>query len=294
MQHLLKQSQRCHSNGHALFRGHTCKREARSFVTTKRSQNNDEGESVSSTQLDGRRALLSRRRRSLSPLERISNRLPQEALGSDVKQLRDQNLEGLAQFSDVCQAGWEDLKRQQSEGPEYTNPSHPSQEDNEPQTLPRENMLQFGELFVAERTRKRQTHLIKMSQLKPTGCLQSNQGVIPHVDIVGRPAGSVLKTSQDVSILVRRPSLEDYVLCMKRGPNIIYPKVGTRCFHLSVVRCIWSADLTVLSPIPQDAALMLVMMDITEGDKVLESGSGSGSMSLFLSRAGVSIYSLVF
>lgn len=233
---LLRSSQRRLSNANAVFKGHTSKRDARSFVTTKRSQNDEEGESASSAQLSARRALLSRWRRSLSPLERVSSLLPQDALGPDVTQLRDQNQEGPARAFSVCEPGQEDPERRLSEGSEDLNPSHPSQEEGRPKTLPGETLLQFGELLMAEHLRKRQVEFRKMFQLQPAGRLLSSWGVIPHDDIVGQPAGRFLKTSRGVSILVRRPSLEDYVLCMKRGPNIAYPKVRTRCCRLGASR----------------------------------------------------------
>lgn len=244
---LLRLSQRCLISGNAVIKGHTGKRDARSFVTTNRSQNDEEGESVSSTQLSDRRALLSRKRRSLSPLERISSLLPQDALGPDVTQLRGQNQEDPAQISDVSEPG---LNDPQSEVCKDLNPSPPSQEEGRPRSLPGETLLQFGELLMAEHLRKRQVEFRKMFQLQPAGRLLSSWGVILHEDIVGQPAGRFLKTSRGVSILVRRPSLEDYVLYMKRGPNIAYPKVGARCYRLGVSRLICDLSKATIEQFP--------------------------------------------
>ncbi|KAM3849555.1 tRNA (adenine(58)-N(1))-methyltransferase, mitochondrial [Diretmus argenteus] len=127
-----------------------------------------------------------------------------------------------------------------------------------PPTLPGERLVAFGELLLAEYRKKGRVEFRKMFQLQEGMRLQSSWGTIPHGDIAGQPSGRFLRTTLGMPILVRRTSLEDYVLYMKRGPAIAYPK---------------------------DASTMLMMMDVTEGDCVLESGSGSGAMSLFLSRA---------
>lgn len=240
---LVRFTQRRRSNGNTISQGHTWWRGARNLVTssTKCSQNEEEGESVSSSRLSARRALLASRRRPLSPLERISGLLPQEALGPDVAQLRGQNHEGPAQVSDVCEPDGEDSERRhQCEVAVELNTSDPSQEEGRPRTLPGETLLQFGELLVAEHRRKRQEEFRKMFQLQPAGRLLSSWGVVLHDDMVEQPAGRFLKTSRGVSILVRRPSLEDYVLHMKRGPNIAYPKVGARWCRAGVRNNLWN------------------------------------------------------
>lgn len=60
-------------------------------------------------------------------------------------------------------------------------------------------------------------------------------------------------------ITVRRPSLEEYVLLMRRGPAIAYPKD------------IWA---------------IIGLLDIGPGSRVMEAGSGSGALTLHLSRLG--------
>uniref|UniRef100_A0A8C6V1Y6 tRNA (adenine(58)-N(1))-methyltransferase n=1 Tax=Neogobius melanostomus TaxID=47308 RepID=A0A8C6V1Y6_9GOBI len=210
------------------------------------------------------------RRRSLSPLERVSSLLPQDSLTPEVEELRRQDQHHLengpprlfdneathsneeeTRFSGIKKGGQisdcasSEVAENQCNGASYQPKG--------------ETLLTFGEVLVAEYRKKGNVEFRKMFQLLARTRLQSSWGVILHEDIAGKPAGSFVKTNLGVSILIRRASLEDYVLFMKRGPAIAYPKV----------------------PI----SAMLMMMDITEGDCVLEAGSGSGAMSLFLSRA---------
>lgn len=214
----------------------------------------------------------SRKRRPLSPLERISGLLPQDTLSPEVMQLREQEsdkgaeIQGSVPNRTQVEVGDEDIVKK-SEHEAHSPPVGAEELDTgsvhhrEKQVwaaLPGERLLTCGELLVAEYRRKKRVEFRKMFQLQTGARLESSWGVILHNDIAGQPAGLFLKTHRGVPIFIRRASLEDYVLCMKRGPAIAYPK---------------------------DAASMLMMMDVTEGDCVLESGSGSGAMSLFLSKA---------
>ncbi|KAM6278995.1 tRNA (adenine(58)-N(1))-methyltransferase, mitochondrial [Porphyrio hochstetteri] len=115
-----------------------------------------------------------------------------------------------------------------------------------------------GELALAEMRRKYNTPLKLLCRLEAGSVLTSPSGRLPHRDIIGQLPGQELRTSGRARLLLRRPSLEEYVLLMPRGPTIAYPK---------------------------DINAILMLMDVHPGDTVLESGSGTGAMSLFLSRA---------
>ncbi|XP_017281601.1 tRNA (adenine(58)-N(1))-methyltransferase, mitochondrial [Kryptolebias marmoratus] len=247
----------------------------RSFCASSvRSNENEEDSADSSrlsTKLTSRQELLSRRRRPLSPLERISSLLPEDVLSPEVMQLRKEKLQELDGDTNI-QVSDSDCTHQ-DHGPdgvakedhlephnaeEETPASSCSEEEQVSSSLPGETLLSLGELLIAEYRKKKQLEFRKMFQLQNRARLQSSWGIIPHNELIGRPAGCFQNTSMGVPIFIRRASLEDYVLHMKRGPAITYPK---------------------------DAVTMLMMMDVTEGDCVLESGSGSGAMSLFLSKA---------
>ena len=98
--------------------------------------------------------------------------------------------------------------------------------------------------------------------LVPGGEFHSHAGVLSHDGIIGRDEGAVLHTSKGGSYTVLRPTLAEFILKMPRGAQVIYPK---------------------------DLGPILMLADIGPGIRVLESGVGSGALSMTMLRAGADI-----
>ena len=94
--------------------------------------------------------------------------------------------------------------------------------------------------------------------LEAGGEFHTHRGVLKHDEVIGKPDGSVVESSNEIEYLALRPLLTDFVMSMPRGAAIIYPK---------------------------DAAQILGAADIFPGATVVEAGVGSGALSLWLLRA---------
>lgn len=94
---------------------------------------------------------------------------------------------------------------------------------------------------------------------------QNHHGNLDHGAIVGQNEGAVVESSKGQAFRVFRPTLEEFVIAMPRGAQIIYPK---------------------------DIGAILMLADIGPGTKVFESGVGSGALSMGMLRAGATIYGL--
>jgi tRNA (adenine57-N1/adenine58-N1)-methyltransferase len=86
----------------------------------------------------------------------------------------------------------------------------------------------------------------------------SHMGTVEHDELIGASEGTTVRTSGGGRLLAFRPTLSDYVVKMRRGAQVVYPK---------------------------DIGLILVYADIFPGASVLEAGTGSGALTLALARA---------
>ncbi|HVL80639.1 MAG TPA: tRNA (adenine-N1)-methyltransferase [Actinomycetota bacterium] len=94
--------------------------------------------------------------------------------------------------------------------------------------------------------------------LEPGGAYHSHHGPLPHDEIIGAEEGVLVASSKGRRFRALRPTLADYVLKMPRGATVVYPK---------------------------DVGPIVVWGDIFPGARVLEAGTGSGSLTLALLRA---------
>lgn len=108
--------------------------------------------------------------------------------------------------------------------------------------------------WVLLATQKGKKWLVRLEE----GPFSTHVGTVQLGDALGREEGDQLETNLGAKLYLYRATLEDYVYLMKRRTQIIYPK---------------------------DLAMMIFSGDIYPDCRVLESGIGSGGLSLALLRA---------
>lgn len=93
---------------------------------------------------------------------------------------------------------------------------------------------------------------------RPGGVFHHHKGQVPHEAILEAGPGGRVRTHLGEELSVHRPTLEEYVLLMRRSATPTYPK---------------------------DASAIVTLLDLAPGMRVLEAGTGSGGLTLFLARA---------
>jgi len=111
-------------------------------------------------------------------------------------------------------------------------------------------------LFVDNKNRR---YLIVLAA---GGEFHTHAGIVTHDAVLGAEEGTRFRSSQGATFLAIRPTLADFVIKMPRGAQVIYPK---------------------------DLGPILMLADIFPGARVLESGVGSGALSMTLVRAGADV-----
>jgi tRNA (adenine57-N1/adenine58-N1)-methyltransferase catalytic subunit len=104
-------------------------------------------------------------------------------------------------------------------------------------------------LLIDGRGRK---HLIDLDDGRS---FEFHAGAVSHDDIIGAEPGVVLRTGSGARLVALRPRLADYVLTMRRGAQVVYPK---------------------------DLGPMIHWGDARSGHTVVEAGTGSGALTLAL------------
>lgn len=100
----------------------------------------------------------------------------------------------------------------------------------------------------------RRTYMIKV-QAGQT--FHTHKGYLKFDDLIGKEYGEPIKSSLGINFTTLKPALTDYIMKSSRNTQIIYPK---------------------------DAALIVMLSGIGPGSRVVESGTGTGSLTTALAH----------
>ena len=95
-------------------------------------------------------------------------------------------------------------------------------------------------------------------RLKAGASQHTHRGVVQHDDLIGQPLGQQVRSHLGERFLALEPSTHDLMMNVRRNTQIIYPK---------------------------EAGYILLKLNLYHGQRVIEAGSGSGSLTLALARA---------
>lgn len=96
--------------------------------------------------------------------------------------------------------------------------------------------------------------LVKISK---TELLHTHIGVLRHADAIGKEYGSRILTNKEKYVYLLRPTLYDYTMKLQHGTQIVYPK---------------------------EMGYMAARAGIGGGQKIVEIGTGSGSLTSFVAN----------
>jgi tRNA (adenine57-N1/adenine58-N1)-methyltransferase len=102
---------------------------------------------------------------------------------------------------------------------------------------------------------KDKAHLFK---IKAGQKFETHHGIIFHDAMIGRPWGSLMYSTLGHPYLIVQPSTSDLIKHIKRSSQVIFPK---------------------------DSAYILMRLDVKPGKRILESGCGSGGLTLALATS---------
>ena len=119
---------------------------------------------------------------------------------------------------------------------------------------PPSSITQDGDL--AELVGLRHKHFI--IKLQAGTKFETHRGILLHDDLIGKPWGTQVFSHMGAPFFLLQPSLADLLIDIPRTTQILYPK---------------------------DIGFILVTMGVGPGQKVMEAGTGSGSMTTALAYA---------